>query len=323
MGKTRPLLDYLSISTTQSLESFELIHLNASSNTQKQLLRILSKYYEEVLGASRARSAMHRRSLDARQPLTLIHPAFMQDSGPASLNRLGFQTQPSRNPGLPARSGNRRPQTSDSSRLPGRRVQTTGASNRLLSQNFSKLSSATESDRPRQSSPKCHFLPRVALPGCSDSHAPSTPVASGLPTRFCAALVVKRLCESVGRSLNKICRATSKIQAAIGSVAYYRDRLTFAPFLVAPAHRQNELRRAPPSAPSAPFVFSLANLTLVSMCGPVYIEVHPSESRQNSACLPSSSLEGVAQPDSCSRINSLPACAIRSSESSPPAGGRG
>jgi hypothetical protein len=74
MGNARPLLDYLSSSTTPSLESFELAGLNASSNTMKHLLLQLSQCIDDHATARLARLIRDYRCLPTRYPASQICP---------------------------------------------------------------------------------------------------------------------------------------------------------------------------------------------------------------------------------------------------------
>lgn len=65
MRNARHLVDYLSSSTTPTLESFELAHLNASSNTMKKLLEFVAQYCEEEAQACLARLMLEFRSAPA------------------------------------------------------------------------------------------------------------------------------------------------------------------------------------------------------------------------------------------------------------------
>jgi hypothetical protein len=73
MRNARPLIDYLSSSTTPSLESFELAHLNASSNTRKKLLEILDQYFEQEVNARVARWILEYQSARPPQAVPRAH----------------------------------------------------------------------------------------------------------------------------------------------------------------------------------------------------------------------------------------------------------
>jgi hypothetical protein len=55
------LVEYLTVSTTPSLESFELAHLNASSNTHKKLARLIEEFIEHQSNARIARILRQNR----------------------------------------------------------------------------------------------------------------------------------------------------------------------------------------------------------------------------------------------------------------------
>jgi hypothetical protein len=107
MGKPHLLVDYLATSTTPSLESFELLHLNASSNTKKQILRMLGQYLEEEASARLARWIMDYRSeVTSRRRSSSVSQSRLQPPQIANIaddkkRKLSPSSHPIYNPDIP------------------------------------------------------------------------------------------------------------------------------------------------------------------------------------------------------------------------------
>jgi hypothetical protein len=111
MGNNRPLFNYLLNTTTTSLQSFELSHLNASSNLRKQLFDVLAQCVEQESKAQLARWIRDLRSTRTPQialNATLHRPAAATAGAVVFANSRGSiihfpRTSPASCPSAPAR----------------------------------------------------------------------------------------------------------------------------------------------------------------------------------------------------------------------------
>lgn len=83
MGNVRPLIDYLSASTTSTLESFELTRLNTSSNSERKLSKMLGEHSHEHASMYLARHLIKKHASsnsDTRASMSLALPTPLGSS---------------------------------------------------------------------------------------------------------------------------------------------------------------------------------------------------------------------------------------------------
>ena len=84
MGNPRPMLEYLLTATPPSLESFELAHLNASSNTKRKVFEILDQYLEQEAQARAARWLREHQNVLRPHACSRARPSLSSNCPPSS-----------------------------------------------------------------------------------------------------------------------------------------------------------------------------------------------------------------------------------------------